>query len=149
MSPVEHIDVVPGQAAGTAAEASEAAAPSAEPPSDSATGGVDAPASAEVHTGRQIPTAPLVCFVSGGNVGEPGPKSRIVGSPVSQTHPLGQSLGVAPTMQSSVQKPEVPDPVAQKHAPLVVSAVVQASPGFFVRTIGAFGVHSPMSGSQL
>jgi hypothetical protein len=133
MSPVEHIDEVPGQPPGTAAEASEAAAP----------------ASAEVHTGRQIPIAPLVCFVSGGNVGDPGPKSRIVGSPVSQTHPLGQSLGVAPMTQSSVQKPEVPDPVAQKHAPLVVSAVVQASPGIFVRARGAFGVHSPMSGSQL
>jgi len=107
------------------------------------------PAAAEVHVGRQIPSAPLVCFVRGGNVGAPAPKSRFVGSPVSQIHPVGQPLGVAPTTQSSVQKPEVPDPVAQKHAPLVVSVVVQASPGCFVRTIGVFGVHSPMSGSQL
>lgn len=140
MSPVMHVDVLPGQLV-----LATGGAPSTAPPSVSGVGVATPPSG--THVGRQIPRAPVVCAVRFGNVGAPAPKSRTVGSPVSQTHPLGQPLGFAPMTQSSVQKPVVPLPVAQKQTPLVVSALVHASPGFFVRALTAV-VHSPMSGSQ-
>src|SRR5271155_5122418 len=108
MSPVMHVEV-PGQAP-LGAAASGTPEPSRAPPSVSTGAGAAAPPSG-MHVGRQIPSAPTVWVVSAGNVGAPAPKSRTVGSPVSQTQPTGQPVGLAPTTQSSVQKPVVPVPV--------------------------------------
>src|SRR5271166_5173730 len=109
IEPETHVAVVsevPGHA--------EGAASAEEPPSEAES----APASI-VHAGWQIPSMPLVCLVRAGKVGDPMPKLSVIGSPASQTHPLGQALGLAPTTQVLEQKPVVAEPVMQKHAPAV------------------------------
>jgi hypothetical protein len=95
--------------------------------------------------GVQTPSIPAVCFVRDGKVGAPAPKSSVAGSPVSQTHPFGQ--GLPPMMQSLVQNPALPEPVAQKQAPADWSAEVQVAPRLFERGTLAV-VQSPMSVSQ-
>jgi hypothetical protein len=115
--------------ASTRAAASETSASSL--PASIETGTIAATLDAE-QAGKHTPARPRFCAEI---VTNPLATDAVLGSPESQTHPLGQ--GVPPTTHTVVQKPRpVSGSESQLHAPELKSVNVHAAPMARVRATG-------------